>query len=225
VVDSLLSLNVFGYQTSLSFISEFLFRHFLYRDLQDLAPPHSRLSTSAPTCNDQISAQIRAGKAHWLCGDIESFETDGISFNHRDRGISAGGLSKKELIHGAIAVLATDFSRPDPHFMPDVASESPYAPSAWYLQTFPPEHPWISAVNSMYINALGTVRHIHIGIYTRTLLVFLQDLSATPTPKETKRWIDRMRWLKQRTPSVAFDFFTYSEMLWFLECVAWKPQR
>jgi hypothetical protein len=41
-----------------------------------------------------------------------------------------------------------------------------------------------------------------------------------------KRWIDFTRWVKERAPGRAFDFFTYSEMmLWFLECIFWKPQR
>lgn len=225
MVDSLLSLNIFGYETSLSFIPEFLLRHFFYRDLQDLAPPHKGLFTSTPMCNDQILAQIRAGKARWLRGDIINFEPDGIIFNHRDRGVP-GGPGRRELIRGDIVVLATGFSRPDPHFLPDEVFEPPYAPPAWYLQTFPPEYPRICAINSMYINAIGTVGHVHIGIYTRTLLMFLLDPSTTPTPKEMKRWIDWTRWFKQRAPSAAFDFFTYSEMMmWFVECVAWKPQR
>lgn len=226
MVDSLLSMNIFGYETSLSFIPEFLLRHFFYRDLQDIAPPKKGLFTSTPMCNDQILTQIRAGKASWLRGDIESFETDGIVFNHRDRGVPSGGPGSKELIHGDIIILATGFTRPDPHFLPDVVFQRPYAPPAWYLQTFPPEYPKICAINSMYINAIGTVGHIHIGLYTRTLLMFLLDPRTKPTPKDMKRWIDFTRWIKERAPNNAFDFFTYSEMmLWILECMLLKPQR
>lgn len=78
----------------------------------------------------------------------------------------------------------------------------------------------------MYISAIGTVGHIHIGLYTRTLLMFLLDPRTKPTPKDMKRWIDFTRWYKERAPNKAFDFFTYSEMmLWILECMLLKPQR
>lgn len=226
VVDSLLSMNVTGYQTFLTFIPEWLLRHFFYRDLADLAPDHKGLFTQTPMCNDQILSEIRAGKAHWQRGDILGFEEDGINFNLRQQGIPAGGPGKKIFVSGDIFIYATGFTRPDPHFLPDEAFETPYEPPAWYLQTFPPEYPKVCAINSMYINAIGTVGHVHIGLYTRTLLMFLRDERTMPTPKEMKRWVDFTRWLKRRAPGNAFDFFTYSEMmLWFVECIAWNPAR
>jgi len=220
-------MNLFGYETSLSFIPEWFLRHFFYRDLQSIAPARKGLYTGTPMCNDQILSQIRAGRAHWLRGDIAQFEENGILFHHRDAGVPPGGPSAHtELINGDIVVLATGFTRPDPHFLPPVVFQSPYAPPAWYLQTFPPEFPRLCAINSMYVNAIGTVGHVHIGVYTRTLLMFLFDPDTTPRPEEMKRWIDVTRWLKQRAPTRAFDFFTYSEMLlWLIECVLWKPSR
>jgi hypothetical protein len=219
-------MNIFGYETSLSFIPEFLLKHFFYRDLQDLAPQNKGLFTSTPMCNNQILSQIRAGKAHWLRGDIDTFEPTGIRFTQRHKGVPPGGPGTKELIESDIIILATGFKRPDPHFLPKKVFEQPYAPPAWYLQTFPPEYPKVCAINSMYTNALGTVGHVHIGLYTRTLLMFLLDPNTAPSSREMKRWIDTTRWLKQRAPGRAFDFFTYSEMiLWFVECILWKPQR
>jgi hypothetical protein len=144
----------------------------------------------------------------------------------RDRGVPPGGPGLKKLIDGEIIVLATSFRRPDPHFMPEEVYKPPYAPPAWHLQTFPPEYPRVCAINSMYINALGTVGHVHIGWYTRTLLMFLVDPSTMPKPEEMKRWVDFTRFLKARSPKKAFDLFTYSEMiLWFVECLLWKSQR
>lgn len=222
----MLSLNVFGYETFLSFIPEFILRHFFYRDLADLAPAHKGLFTATPMCNDQILDQIRAGKARWLRGDIEEFGRTGMQFNHREQGVPAGGPGKRMLVKGDIFVYATGFKRPDAHFLPDAVFEPPYAPPAWYLQTFPPEYAEICAINSMYVNALGTVGHAHIGIYTRILLMFLLEVQTKPSSKQMKRWIDITRWIKHRAPSAAFDFFTYSEMmLWMVECVASKPSR
>ena len=41
-----------------------------------------------------------------------------------------------------------------------------------------------------------------------------------------KAWIDLTRFLKRRAPGGAFDFFTYSELIyWFVFCVAVNPFR
>ena len=66
----------------------------------------------------------------------------------------------------------------------------------------------------------------HIGIYTRLLLVFLVDPLARPQEYWMKKWIDMTRFLKSRSPIGAFDFFTYSELIyWFVFCVAINPFR
>lgn len=71
-----------------------------------------------------------------------------------------------------------------------------------------------------------TVGNYHIGIYTRLLLMFLVDPLARPTPYWMRRWIDMTRWMKSRAPTGAFDFFTYSELLyWFVFCVVINPFR
>ena len=66
----------------------------------------------------------------------------------------------------------------------------------------------------------------HIGIYTRLLLVFLVDPLARPQEYWMKKWIDMTRFLKKRSPVGAFDFFTYSELIyWFVFCIAINPFR
>lgn len=41
-----------------------------------------------------------------------------------------------------------------------------------------------------------------------------------------KKWIDMTRFLKSRSPVGAFDFFTYSELIyWFVFCVLINPFR
>ena len=95
-----------------------------------------------------------------------------------------------------------------------------------YLQCFPPQHVGICAANCTYANAIGTVGSWHIGIYTRLLLVFLVDPLARPRPRGMRWWIDATRWIKRRAPTPAFDFFTYSELVyWFVFCVAVNPFR
>lgn len=41
-----------------------------------------------------------------------------------------------------------------------------------------------------------------------------------------KRWIDMTRLLKATSPTAAFDFYTYLELVWwFVFCVAFNPFR
>jgi hypothetical protein len=72
----------------------------------------------------------------------------------------------------------------------------------------------------------GTVGNWHIGIYTRLLLMFLVDPLTRPKEKWMKRWVDMTRYAKRFAPTGAFDFFTYTELLyWFVFCVVINPFR
>lgn len=84
-----------------------------------------------------------------------------------------------------------------------------------YLQTFPPQHKSICANNCTYVGGIGTVGNFHIGVYTRILLMFLLDPLTRPSTYWMEFWVDMTRWLKARAPTGAFDFFTYSELLWW----------
>lgn len=181
LVQSLLAFNIFGQETSFSWIPEWLLRKFFYRDLADIAPTKDGIFTQTPMANSELFDQIRAGKASWLRGDIVSCEEKGIVFNHRDKGVPKGGPGKERLVEGDIIVMATGFKRPSLSFLPDEVFTEPYAPPSWYLQTFPPGYTDICANNSTYINAIGTVGNMHIGIYTRFLIMFLLDPLTRPT--------------------------------------------
>ncbi|KAI5367686.1 putative FAD/NAD(P)-binding domain superfamily, NAD(P)-binding domain superfamily [Septoria linicola] len=104
--------------------------------------------------------------------------------------------------------------------------EKNYEPPNWYLQVFPPKHMSICANNCTYVNAIGAVGNWHIGIYTRFLLMFLVDPLAQPTEGLMKLWIDFTRWVKRFAPTGAFDFFTYSELIyWFVFVISINPFR
>src|SRR2546423_3233790 len=72
VADILLAFNIFGQETSFSWIPETILRLFFYRDLRDIAPANQGLFTETPMVNSEILHQIRSGKASWLRGDILS---------------------------------------------------------------------------------------------------------------------------------------------------------
>jgi len=64
----------------------------------------------------------------------------------------------------------------------------------------------------------------HIGIYTRLFRIFLVDPLARPQKYWMKKWIDMTKRIKYHAPTGAFDFFTYSELMyWFVFCVVINP--
>ena len=225
-IDALLAFNIFGQETFLSWIPESLLRLFFYRDLKDLAPTSQGLFTETPMVNSEIFHQIRSGKAEWLRGDIQHLEADGIFFNHRQKGVPKGGVGHQKLVSGDIIIMATGYKKPSLSFLPDEVFTPPYGPPRWYIQVFPPQHPSISAINCTYVNAIGTVGHLHIGIYTRFLLMFLVDPLTTPRRYWMEKWIDMTSTIKSLAPTAAFDFFTYSELMyWFVFVVLVNPFR
>lgn len=225
-VDMLLAFNIFGQETIFSWIPESLLRLFFYRDLKDIAPTDQGLFTETPMVNSEIFDQIRAGKASWLRGDIRKVQRDGILFNHRSQGVPKGGIGHEKTVKGDIIIMATGYERPSLSFLPDEVFAPPYMPPRWYLQVFPPEHPSICCNNCTYQDAIGTVGNYHIGVYTRLLLMFLVDPLTTPHPWWMERWIDMTSFLKRFAPTKAFDFFTYSELIyWFVFCIVINPFR
>ncbi|KAI9851610.1 MAG: hypothetical protein M1838_003204 [Thelocarpon superellum] len=226
LIDGLLAMNVLGQETFFSWIPETLLKRLFYRDLEDLAPSNKGIFTDTPMVNSDVLDQIRDGTAEWLRGDIHGFEADGIRFNHRAQGVPKDGPGREIVVKGDMVIMATGFTRPSLSFLPDEVFKEPYAPPNWYLQTFPPEHMSVCCNNCTYVNAIGTVGNYHIGIYTRLLLMFLVDPLTRPQERLMKTWIDMTRWLKARSPVGAFDFFTYSELIyWFVFCVAINPFR
>ncbi|KAF2213087.1 hypothetical protein CERZMDRAFT_39799 [Cercospora zeae-maydis SCOH1-5] len=229
VIDILLALNIFGQETIFSWIPEKLLRLFFYRDLSDIAPAENSgkgIFMETPMVNNDVLEQIRSGKASWLRGDIKNFEENGIKFNHRSQGVPKNGPGREELIEGDICILATGYERPSLSFLPSECFEENYEPPNWYLQVFPPKHMSICANNCTYVNAIGAVGNWHIGIYTRFLLMFLVDPLARPTEGLMKLWIDFTRWVKRFAPTGAFDFFTYSELVyWFVFVILINPFR
>lgn len=229
-IDMLLALNIFGSETIFSWIPENILRLFFYRDLYDISPPqHSGgLFTETPMVNNHVLDLLRSGKATWLRGDTISYDPSGnaIIFNKRPRGVPKNGPGTESLIEADIVIMATGYSRPTLRFLPEHVFTDPYAPPNWYLQVFPPDHPSICATNCTYVNAIGTVGNYHIGIYTRFLLMYLVDPLARPRTWWMKRWIDMTCWIKARAPGGAFDFFTYSELIyWFVFTIAINPFR
>lgn len=231
LIDALLALNIFGSETIFSWIPENILRLFFYRDLYDISPPSHNskgIFEETPMVNDQVLDLVRSGKASWLRGDILGYDDQGrgIVFNKRSRIVPKNGPGAEQLIEADIVIMATGYKRPSLKFLPDEVFQEPYDPPNWYLQVFPPDHPDICCNNCTYVNAIGTVGNYHIGIYTRFLLMYLVDPLARPRTWWMKRWIDMTRFVKSKAPGGAFEFFTYSELIyWFCFTIVINPFR
>lgn len=226
IINMLLAFNIFGQETIFSWIPEMLLKKLFYRDLQDVAPYNKGIFTDTPMVNSDVMEKMRSGEAEWVRCDIEQIEERGVRVNRRVKGVPPGGPGRDDLIKADMIVLATGFHRPSLSFLPKDSFKEPYGAPNWYLQTFPPNHPSVSAINCTYLSAIGTVGNWHIGIYTRILLMFLVDPLTRPNPFWMERWIDLTKVLKSKSPTGAFDFFTYLELIWwFTFCVAFNPFR
>ena len=224
-VQSLLAMNIFGQETTMSWIPEWLLHKLFYRDLEDIAPSGG-LYTQTPMANSQLFDQIRAGKARWIRGDIVSVVENGILFNKRSSGVPKNGPGHETVVSADAIIMATGFKRPSLSFLPEEVFEDPYAPPAWYLQVFPPKYPEICATNSTFVDAIATAGNMHIGIYTRFLIMFLTDPLTRPTEARMKTWIDFTRFMKRFAPTGAFKFMTYGELMyWFVFVILVNPFR
>lgn len=226
IINVLLAFNIFGQETIFSWIPELLLKKFFYRDLEDIAPYNKGIFMDTPMVNSDVMDKMRSGEAEWVRCDIDQIEERGVRVSRRVKGVPPGGPGREDLIEADMIVLATGFKRPSLSFLPKDSFEEPYGAPNWYLQTFPPNHPSVSAINCTYLSAIGTVGNWHIGIYTRILLMFLVDPLTRPNPFWMERWIDMTKVLKAKSPTGAFDFFTYLELVWwFAFCVAFNPFR
>ncbi|KAH7914898.1 hypothetical protein BJ138DRAFT_1055951 [Hygrophoropsis aurantiaca] len=134
--------------------------------------------------------------------------------------------SRVEDIRADIVILATGYKHPDLGFLPKDLFPEGYDRPNMYLQNFSTEDWSLLMTNSAYLNAIGTVGHVHIGIYTRILLTLLLDPNARPTPKDMKLWVDVVRFVKRGASGGALSFFTYMELtIWLLMFHVFRPDR
>ncbi|KZT31858.1 FAD/NAD(P)-binding domain-containing protein [Sistotremastrum suecicum HHB10207 ss-3] len=228
VVDTLLSMQPFGREMPLSFIPEWFLRKFHYRDLEELSPIDRGVFEGTPIVNDEFLQQIREGRVAYIRSDVKNVNEHSISLSVRPRGSKPGdkdGAEQQE-IEADILILATGFGRPSVDFLPKDLFPEEYERPNLYLQNFATEDWSVLMTNSAYTNAIGTVGHFHIGIYTRILLTLLLDPAARPIPKDMKLWVDVLRFIKRGASGGALGFFTYMELtVWILTFHLFRPDR
>jgi len=210
----------------LSFLWERALRTWHYHGVQDLTPARRGIFEGTPIVNDDFLEHVRQGRCSYVRGDTSRLTSTGVEVNVRGRETKPGEAGEKRIFNADVVVLATGFEHPKLDFLPDDLFPGDYQRPNLYLQNFSTEDWSILLTNSAYVNAIGTVGHFHIGIYTRILLTLLLDKSARPLPKDMKLWVDIIRYIKQGAHGGAFSFFTYAELtIWLLFFHVLRPDR
>lgn len=224
--DTALSLQPFGREIPLSWISEDLLRIFHYGRESWVSPAHKGLFEGTPIVNDEFLEEIHEKKVHYVRGDTINATSTGVKVNVRGRDSYPKDAGTTEHFDADLIVMATGFDRPSMDFLPkDLFPERYHRPNL-YLQNFCVEDWSILLTNTAYVNAIGTVGHFHIGIYLRVLLCLLLDPAARPLPDDMKLWVDLLRWLKRDSAGGALSFFTYMELtLWLISFHFFRPER
>lgn len=225
-VDALLSLQPFGRQMPLSFIPEYLIRRFHYRDLAEKMAPTQGFYTGTPIVNSAFLDHVRAGLADYHRGDVIEVKENGIEWNARTAQQKKGDKGETKFNKADIIVLAAGFKRPSFDFLPDDLFPKDYTRPNMYLQVFPVMDWSVLCTNSTFKDAVGTVGHIHIGIYARILTLFLMEENTRPLPRNMRLWVDAIRFVKENAPGGQLEFFTYMELcIWLFTFALFRPSR
>ncbi|PWN42759.1 FAD/NAD(P)-binding domain-containing protein [Ceraceosorus guamensis] len=226
VVDILLALQPFGRETVTSKIPEFLLKKLHYRDLEEKMAPTQGFYQDTPIVNTSCLEHIREGRADYQRGDVLELTPDGIEFNKRKRGQKKETTGEKVHYDADVIVVATGFEKPKIDFLPDDLFPGEYIRPNMYLQVFPVEDSTVSCTNSTFQAAVGTVGHVHIGIYARILALFVLEPETRPVPKDMRLWVDLIRWVKENAPGGELSFFTYMELcIWLVTFLFFRWTR
>ncbi|KAI6011823.1 FAD/NAD(P)-binding domain-containing protein [Pisolithus marmoratus] len=251
IFDVCLSAQPFGREMPFSVMWERFLALWQYHGVEDLVPRRG-IFVSTLVVNDDFLNHVRAGNCVYVRGNVVRLTTDGVVVDVRESiesGSSPGiGKGVHEGMHPTgsdsekggtspeaqgrvefkadVVILATGYKHPSLSFLPQELFPKDYERPSLYLQNFSTEDWSVLLTNSAYLNAIGTVGHFHIGIYTRILLTFLLDPATRPTAKDMKLWVDAVRFIKRGAQGGALGFFTYMELLmWILTFHVLRPDR
>ncbi|EIW74220.1 FAD/NAD(P)-binding domain-containing protein [Coniophora puteana RWD-64-598 SS2] len=237
IIDTALAAQPFGRNMPLSFIWSWFLSVWQYHGVEELIPDKG-VYTDTPVVNDVFLDHVRAGRCSYVRCETERFTKRGALVKLYDRidrrKPSHGSHSRnthpeephEEEIEADVVVLATGYKKPSMDFLPQELFPEGYERPNLYLQNFSTEDWSCLMTNSAYINAIGTVGHVHIGFYTRILLTLLLDPDARPMKKDMKLWVDLIRYVKRGASGGALGFFTYAELtVWLVLFHIVRPDR
>ncbi|KAL1744453.1 hypothetical protein HDZ31DRAFT_38620 [Schizophyllum fasciatum] len=224
-LDTALAAQPFGRELPLSALWERALARWHYgADLAWMVPEGGRgLYEGTPVVNDAFLGHVREGRVRYVQAATEGMDGEGRGVWVRRR-----GAAEAELVEADVVILATGFEKPSVGFFDEAEEIFPegYQRPDLYLQNFSTEDWSVLMTNSAYMNAIGTVGHFHIGVYTRILLTLLLDPAARPLPRDMKLWVDCVRFVKRGARGGALGFFTYAELtVWLVLFHVFRPDR
>ncbi|KAF4622539.1 hypothetical protein D9613_009188 [Agrocybe pediades] len=237
VVDTCIAGQPFGRQMPLSFLWETFLKYWHYRGIHELTPKDLGIYEGTPIVNDEFLGHVKSGRCRYVRGSPVRLTSEGVIVEARQsqKGSTPKNANsnveeieegQEKLFEADVIVLATGFKQPSIDFLPKDLFPDGYQRPNLYLQNFSTEDWSILMTNSAYMNAIGTVGHFHIGIYTRILLTLIMDKNARPSSKDMKLWVDVLRFLKKGATGGALGFFTYMELtIWLLAFHLFRPDR
>lgn len=148
---------------------------------------------------------------------VNRFDSDGVEYV--PHAATDECLPKPVLEKCDICIKATGYYRPSLELLSPHANG--YTAPNFYLQVFPPGNPTILALNSTWVDGIGSVGASHIGIYVRLLLVYVVDASTQPDIDGMKSWIHWMGrgWIHAK----GLEFVTTMQLyLWFVLTILFR---
>lgn len=222
-LDVLMAMQPFGREMPMGFVWEEFLKRWHYRGVEHLVPPFHGPFESTPVVNDKFLPYVRMGKCEYVRGDIERLTSKGVLVNVRQRVSKAGDRGQRMEIPADVIVLATGYKPTSVDFLPKDLFPEGYE---LFLQNFSMEDWSIMLLNSAHVDGIGTVGHVHIGIYTRILLMLMMDFKTRPSTQDMKVWVHDVHYLKHGATGGVLRLFTYIELtLWLGLYYALRPDR
>ncbi|KAM0699556.1 hypothetical protein Q7P36_000559 [Cladosporium allicinum] len=207
-------------------IIEWILRFFYYRDLPASSiPSNLKVFSKTPVCSDRFFDLLRSGTVRWLKADCHRLVESGLEIIPHDLPLSRTSHQPPSekyprprtiLEPCQILIYATGYTRPSLPTLTPLPTRpiTMYNPPSWYLQVFPPSHPTVCALNSTWLEGIGSVGSPLIGFYTRLLCVFALHPDSRPSKSRMENWV----WVVERLikPERGLGFVTAAEVyLWF----------
>ncbi|KAI9104720.1 hypothetical protein DFS34DRAFT_690966 [Phlyctochytrium arcticum] len=187
------------------FLFECFLRRFWYGSELGAMTPHRPFYASTPCLNTNFLRLIRDGKIRYIRGTINHFDASGIHVNALWDSLDMLGQpaldaakALRVYVEAQVVCRATGYLRPKLEFVDKCVWRGPNGPEEFlppqlYLLACAPAYPTLFFLNSSYIDAVATAGSWHIGLLTRTFLMYMLDASTRPDPHEAQCWIDKRR--------------------------------
>ncbi|RYZ44155.1 MAG: NAD(P)/FAD-dependent oxidoreductase [Myxococcaceae bacterium] len=165
-----------------------------YRDLGMLVPRFPLYGGQAPCCNNDFLQTLRGGRISYLQAEPLRWTPEGLearlvrATHPRLTSCKAWqGLEAGAKLHLAadLVVLATGFHPPSYDFLVAPRRQG----SALFLRGWIPGHPTLLFNNCGFEQGFGSAGSLHLAVFTKLLLMFLQAPETAPSREEMEAWV------------------------------------